>query len=62
MELRSILILQGFKLLRVITDEDYVMSVAFSPNGLKIAFGSADGTVSIWNANTSKDNSVGIKL
>jgi WD40 repeat protein len=54
--------MSDFKLLRVITDEDYVMSVAFSPNGLKIAFGSADGTVSIWNANTRKDNSVGIKL
>jgi WD40 repeat protein len=48
--------MSDFQLLRVISDEDYVMSVAFSPNGLKIAFGSADGTVSIWNANARKDN------
>jgi len=39
-----------FVLLRDITDEEYVTSVAFSPDGSKIAFGSADGTVSIRDA------------
>jgi WD40 repeat protein len=28
---------------------DYVMSVAFSPDGTKIVSGSADGTIKVWD-------------
>ena len=33
---------------------DYVMSVAFSPNGERVASGSRDGTIRVWNAQTGQ--------
>ena len=35
---------------------DVIMSVAFSPNGIKIVSGSADGMIKVWDSGAPEDS------
>ena len=40
----------GLLSLKTNAHSDYIVSVAFSPNGTKIVSGSADGTIKVWDS------------